>query len=129
MMKMTEKRNFWRAVFHMPVRLSTKEGDADVRLLDISLRGALIEADTGWQGKPGDACTLTLTLAPDTIITMQAVVMHVEGLHIGLRCKTIDLDGIAHLRRLVELNSGDPEILHRELSHLTHKAWGIGHTN
>ena len=46
--------------------------------------------------------------------------MHIEDDHTGYRCEHIDLDSISHLRRLVELNLGDPDILDRELSELSH---------
>ncbi|MDP2821674.1 MAG: PilZ domain-containing protein [Sulfuritalea sp.] len=118
MTKATERRNFWRAVFHSPVRLTTRDGHAYARLLDISLKGALLEAENAWHGKPGDEYQLCLNLAPGTAIAMETKVMHVEGHHIGLRCESIDLDSITHLRRLVELNSGDPAILDRELGSL-----------
>jgi hypothetical protein len=49
---------------------------------------------------------------------MWATVSHVDGRHIGLRCSSIDLDSITHLRRLVELNAGDPALLERELTAL-----------
>jgi hypothetical protein len=116
--KDSERRNFWRAAFHSPVRLTTHEGHAHARLLDISLKGALLEAGNAWHGKPGTECQLSLELAPDNLITMWTTVMHVEGQHVGLRCDNIDLDSITHLRRLVELNSGDPAILERELGSL-----------
>jgi hypothetical protein len=116
--KTTERRNFWRAVFHSPVRLTTHDGQAYAQLLDISLKGALLETNNAWHGKPGEECQLSLELAPATTITMWASVMHVEGPHVGLRCESIDLDSITHLRRLVELNSGDPAILDREFGSL-----------
>lgn len=118
MTKHTERRNFWRAVFHSPVRLATSDGGACARLLDISLRGALLETDSAWQGKPGEECQLYLELAPDVTISMLTTIMHVEERHIGLRCTSIDLESITHLRRLVELNSGDPAILDREFGAL-----------
>ena len=118
MTRVTERRNFWRAVFHSPVSLTSRDGHADARLLDISLKGALLETGTDWHGKPGDTCELCLGLSPDATITMQTKVMHVEGPHVGLRCLSIDVDSITHLRRLVELNSGDPAILDRELGSL-----------
>ena len=37
--KATERRNFWRAVFHSPVRLTTHDGQTFAQLLDISLKG------------------------------------------------------------------------------------------
>jgi hypothetical protein len=39
-----------------------------------------------------------------------------------LRCDSIDLDSITHLRRLVELNAGDPRELDRELAILIRDA-------
>ncbi len=122
MTKSAERRNFWRAVFHAPVLLTTHQGNAYAQLLDISLKGALLEMNNAWHGKPGEDCELCLKLALDVTITMQTIITHVEGLQVGLLCKSIDLESIAHLRRLVELNSGDPEILDRELSHLVHKS-------
>ncbi|BAO28582.1 PilZ domain-containing protein [Sulfuritalea hydrogenivorans] len=118
MTKATERRNFWRAVFHSPVRLTTHDGNAFARLQDISLKGALLETGNAWHGKPGEECRLSLELAADATITMWTKVMHVEGRHVGLRCESIDLDSITHLRRLVELNSGDPAILDREFASL-----------
>ena len=44
--------------------------------------------------------------------------MHVDGANVGLRCDNIDLDSITHLRRLVELNVGDHNILERDLASL-----------
>jgi hypothetical protein len=114
----SERRNFWRAVFHSPVRLTTHDGQAFAQLLDISLKGALLETGQVWHGKPGEECRLALELAPDATITMWTKVMHVEGPHVGLRCESIDLDSVTHLRRLVELNSGDPAILDREFASL-----------
>jgi len=37
---------------------------------------------------------------------------------IGFRWDRIDLDSFAQLKRLVELNLGDPDLLNRELSAL-----------
>ncbi len=41
-----------------------------------------------------------------------------ENGELGLRCEDIDVDSITCLRRLVELNLGEPELLERELSAL-----------
>jgi len=43
---------------------------------------------------------------------------HVEGDHLGFKCQYIDLDSVTHLKRLVELNLGDPEMLEREFAHM-----------
>jgi hypothetical protein len=49
---------------------------------------------------------------------MDVEVAHQENDEMGLNCKDIDVDSITHLRRLVELNLGDPKLLERELSAL-----------
>ena len=122
MTQATERRNFWRAVFHSPVRVTTHAGEISARLQDISLKGALLETSGPWDGKPGEECQLNLGLAMGTNIVMWTKVMHVEGRNVGLRCKSIDIDSITHLRRLVELNSGDPALLDREFSGLVRAA-------
>jgi len=40
---------------------------------------------------------------------------HIRNNNVGLRCEYIDIDSITYLRRLVELNLGDAELLEREL--------------
>jgi hypothetical protein len=64
----------------------------------------------------GEQCQLRLDLAPGTTISMWGTVVHIDGQQLGLRSDSIDLDSITHLRRLVELNAGDPEMLEREIS-------------
>ncbi len=71
-----------------------------------------------WRGACGDQCRLKLALADDAAILMQGTVAHVDGRKMGLRCDSIDIDSITHLRRLVELNAGDPDLLERELAAL-----------
>jgi hypothetical protein len=113
-----ERRQFWRALFSSPVRLTTHEEATYAKLIDISLKGALLEASPAWKGKINDSCQLRLDLAPGTTISMWGTVVHIDENQIGLRCDSIDLDSITHLRRLVELNSGDPAELEREISSL-----------
>lgn len=117
-----DRRQFWRAVFHSPVRVTTHGGHYHAKLIDISLKGALLEVNEAWRGSRGEGCQLRLDLAPGTTITMLATVMHIKGFHVGLRCDSIDLDSITHLRRLVELNAGDPQELERELATLIRDA-------
>ena len=113
-----DRRQFWRAAFNSLVRLTTHGGLTYAQLLDISLRGALVTVRDDWNGGKGDDCLLQLDLAPGNAISMWARVSHVDGRHVGLHCTSIDLDSITHLRRLVELNAGDPALLERELTAL-----------
>jgi PilZ domain len=114
-----ERRRFSRITFHRPAELEVRAERATCELLDVSLKGALVEAPLTFRVGPGQACTLTIRLdAGDALIRMEGVIVHGEGAQAGIRCTGIDLESIAHLRRIVELNLGDEDLLHRELSAL-----------
>lgn len=111
----SNRRHFWRAAFKSTVRLTSDRGTIDARLVDISLKGALLEMPANWRGELDEPCHIKLHLAEGVVIAMWGKVVHIDGQYIGVSGETIDLDSITHLRRLVELNSGDPLMLEREL--------------
>jgi hypothetical protein len=113
-----EHRHYTRIQFDATVSLSHATHRWDSSLLDISLKGALLSQPQNWAGTVGDSLLAELLLDNDVVIRMQGTVAHIENGHIGLRCEHIDIDSIAHLKRLVELNLGDAEQLNRELSAL-----------
>ena len=49
---------------------------------------------------------------------MKVIVARIDHDHIGFYCKNIDFDSIVHLKRLMELNLGNAELVNRELSAL-----------
>lgn len=111
-----EKRRFKRIPFDMPGRIVST---STVRVIDVSLKGALIIKPPKWKGTKGDIIGIEIPLDNgDAVIRMDMRVAHIETERIGLVCEHIDLDSITHLRRLVELNLGDDELLHRELAEL-----------
>ena len=115
------KRRFSRVAFEADVHLVGAEGSWHCRLIDISLKGLLTTIPKNWKGKLGDHYLVEMELAAsDVVIRMEAAVAHREADHVGFRCVHIDLDSISHLRRLVELNLGDANILERELSDLSY---------
>lgn len=113
----TERRRFSRVPFDAVCQLQGREGGEtrEVHLVDISLRGALIEATTDLEMVPGDTAELRLRLGEDIQICMLCTLAHVEGLHYGLRVDDMELDSLTHLRRLVELNLADETLLERDL--------------
>jgi len=117
----SNKRKFSRITFDTGIHLVSAEGSWDCRLLDISLKGMLATTPNGWKAKIGDHFLAEMLQEnEEATIRMEVSVMHIEGNHAGFRCEHIDLDSISHLRRLVELNLGDSDILERELSELSH---------
>ena len=51
----------------------------------------------------------------DIEISMDASIVYSYEKQLGLRCTEIDVESMGHLKRLVELNYGSPNLLHREL--------------
>jgi hypothetical protein len=117
--KADERRRFSRIAFHRPARLQAGAVEVTCEVLDVSLKGALVEVPISFGARGGERCTLVIRLdAGDAIIRMEGEIAHREGTLAGVRCTEIDLDSIAHLRRIVELNLADETLLTRELSAL-----------
>ncbi|MNV65858.1 Cyclic diguanosine monophosphate-binding protein [compost metagenome] len=115
-----ERRHFVRVSFDAPALLTTSTDAFSVHVLDLSLKGALIMAPAGAALDTGMLCQITIPLAETgNHIAMSTEVAHVQGLHTGLLCRGIDLDSVTHLRRLIELQLGDPALLERDLGELT----------
>ncbi|MCB1887977.1 MAG: PilZ domain-containing protein [Rhodocyclaceae bacterium] len=114
----TDRRRFWRAAFEAPASLASEGLFVEAEVADLSLKGALVEVPANWRVSRGQSVQLDLPLSGDVRILMQTRVAHVDGVRVGLRCEHIDLDSMTHLRRLVELNAGDPALLERELAAL-----------
>ena len=113
-----DQRHFRRIPFDASVRIEAGGGQYQGELLDLSLKGALVRAESGHQVVAGEAATVHIRLNDELGIDMKTTVAHVQDRRIGFRCDHIDVDSITHLARIVELNTGDPELLHRELSAL-----------
>jgi hypothetical protein len=116
-----ERRRFRRILFDAPVSLLVAGSEYRTTLIDISLKGALVQAPTPWPVDLRPAPPVLLCIALDqsgSQIKMQGHLVHQELRQVGFLCDHIDMDSITHLRRLVELNLGDSALLERELSAL-----------
>lgn len=113
-----ERRKFERLPFDAKVRLIRESQQWQSQLIDVSLKGALIERPARWEGTSGERFVLEILLSVSAVIKMNVVVAHTDKEHVGLRCEDIDIDSISHLKRLVELNLNDESLLERELSAL-----------
>ncbi len=112
-------RRFSRIEFDTEVRLINDKGLWKSKLIDISLKGLLLTVPRIWEAEVGDHY-LTEIFADneEAVIRMEVSITHIGEMQVGFRCEHIDLDSVSHLRRLIELNIGDPDILYRELSEL-----------
>lgn len=114
-----DRRRFHRVLFDAPTRVTAGEEEFLTTLVDISLNGALLIRPDSWPVEQGDNVNLIVLLDDsESRIRMNALVAHVGKDSIGLRCLNIDMESVSHLRRLVELNLGDTELLERDLQAL-----------
>ncbi|MCC5811846.1 MAG: PilZ domain-containing protein [Ectothiorhodospiraceae bacterium] len=113
-----DRRHFSRISFHAPAMLRCGHSRCSVEVLDLSLNGALLRLPEDWLPRTTDDCQLDIPLHEDIHIHMHLALSHRDGCRAGFRCLDLDLDSMSHLRRMVELNTGDPELLQRELSEL-----------
>jgi len=114
-----EKRRFQRIFYNAEAMLAYGDLAIPCRIVDLSLKGCLLELDKPWSGAIDGLYFLKLTLSDEISIGMQLRLAHGAGSLAGFKCEHIDIDSMTNLRRLVELNLGDSEILERELSALS----------
>jgi hypothetical protein len=113
------RRRFSRIQYHRAAELVLGSERVAVDVIDISLNGALLQVPPGFPGRVGQPCSLSIRLEPsESHIRMIGELAHVEAGRVGVRREEIDLESMAHLRRLVELNLGDPTLLDREFDAL-----------
>lgn len=116
-----EKRQFSRIPFDAVAHINDQQGVLFVNcaVLDVSLNGLLLIKPESWQGKIGEDYAIDLVIEQaQLIIKMSSSVAHIDNGQIGFKCTQLDIDSLAHLKRLVLLNQGDEALLHRELSAL-----------
>ncbi|MGF6199339.1 PilZ domain-containing protein [Pseudomonas laurylsulfatiphila] len=113
-----ERRRFKRIAFDARTDLSQGELTWPVKLIDLSLKGLLIERPDPWLGNPQQDFLVDIHLSEDVDITMDAQLAHDDHGQLGFVCLHISLESIERLRRLIELNLGDEIELERELGAL-----------
>ncbi len=112
-------RIFSRVPFNAAVVLHLTHQQLDVTLLDIALKGALVRTSAPTALLPQEPCRLVLPLTDGgDAIEMTGKIVHLEGQNVGMMCEHIDLVSLTRLRRLMELNTGDADLMDRELSNL-----------
>ncbi|SEE95407.1 PilZ domain-containing protein [Pseudomonas migulae] len=113
-----DRRRFKRIAFDARTELSQGEFIWPVKLIDLSLKGLLIERPEPWLGDRENSFSIEIHLTNEIEIKMDVQLTHDDNRHLGFVCRHISLESIERLRRLIELNLGDPQELERELGAL-----------
>lgn len=118
-----DRRKYSRVKFEAETTCIWQGHRFATHLLDISLKGALVEFDSHPPFAKGADCHLELALnGRQLVLSFEAHSVFESGSQVGLEFLGIDLEALTHLRRLVELNTGDSDKVKEELFFLaTHK--------
>ncbi len=116
---MIERRRFSRIIYQAPATLIQGNYELATCIQDLSLHGLLLWAVDEPELVKDNLIDVSFTL-PDSDITISlsaTLISQIERI-LHLKIDHIDIESVGHLRRLVELNVGSDELLHRELEHL-----------
>lgn len=116
---MTTPRRFGRIPFAADLTLTHRSQVYSGNLQDIALKGALLHFEALPPLHPGDVCKVDIPLLNSDIVlhfTAEAIHFHQES--IGFRFIEMDLETMSHLRRLLELNTGNAEKIEEEMAFL-----------
>ena len=117
-----EKRHFSRITFDAEVLLNKDGKEWRANMIDISLNGLLLGTPDDWNSSEGENYHFEIVFTDSNhLIQGKVTVAHQDENRVGFKITSIDVDSVGHLRRLVELNLGDEELLNRELARLH---WG-----
>jgi hypothetical protein len=116
--KHEDRRRFKRIAFDAKTELSQDDRTWAVQLIDLSLKGLLIEKPSPWEGDPNARFMVDIQLQAGIDVVMEVRLTHDDHNHLGFVCDNIELDSVTHLRRLIELNIADHDELERELGAL-----------
>ena len=110
------RRNFSRVKFDSTAFINLGTTRIQAHLVDISLRGALVALIDDVVIEKGKNCQFEFHLnETEIVLFVNAMVVFSNAQDIGLKFDNIDLESMIHLRRLVELNIGDPDQIQKEL--------------
>lgn len=113
-----EKRHYRRIPFIAEVVMAHNGQEWSSILLDISLKGMLVDSPSNIQPDMEAIYSIELVLGEDVSIRMEAKISHINNEHWGMQWENIDLESLSHLRRLLELNLSDSDEMHREIAEL-----------
>lgn len=113
-----ERRRFHRVGFHADALLKFSIGTIPVEILDISLAGALVKVDSATILEEGSKGSLIVKLSEEVQIKMTGdLLSHDDGSY-ALHRTLSGPENDHHLRRLLELNLGDPKLMDRDVQTL-----------
>ena len=113
-----DRRRFQRVPLAGTVKLYARDGSWDAELIDLSLRGLLVSHPVNCGAAPGTRFRMDLRIFENLPVSMGVELVRSDDGRLAFAWDRIDLDSFARLKRLLELNLPQPELLYRELAEL-----------
>ncbi|HHX8560334.1 TPA: PilZ domain-containing protein [Vibrio diabolicus] len=117
---MAERRRFSRILHQALAKVEQRDLAIEARIQDLSLHGLLMKVEET------EALDLALPVhvtfsfdQSEQVITLKAQIVDISKCEIRLKIIKIDIESISQLKRFIELNVGNNDLLNRELEHLS----------
>lgn len=111
------ERRFRRIPFAAQAIVKAEGKEHSCELLDLAMKGALLATDKPLHVSLGQSCHLCITWQGGPIsLNFEAELVHQDVDHYGFKFISEDLATLTHLRKLIELNTGDAETTRNELT-------------
>ena len=114
----SERRQPQRIPFHAEILMQSGNEEWTCNLLDISLKGMLVEPPRNITINANNPCAVALFLSDDIIINARVKIRHASDDYWGLQYINIDTESLEHLRHLLASNIKDTNLINRDFSQL-----------
>ncbi|PFG45168.1 PilZ domain-containing protein [Vibrio sp. ES.051] len=117
---MTERRRFSRILHQPSTKVEQRDLAIEARIQNLSLHGLLMKAEETEALDPSLPVHVTFSFyQSEQVITLKAQVVNVSKREIRVKIINIDIESISQLKRFIELNLGNNDLLNRELDYLS----------
>ena len=108
-----EHRKRTRVPVHLGVTVTLEGERIGVTIVNISLTGIACTASPHF--RKDQACKVTIALSDELKITIDSKILRTDSLETAIGFTSMDEESYAHLKRLVEYNRGDADVIDREI--------------
>ncbi|OEU69437.1 MAG: pilus assembly protein PilZ [Desulfovibrio sp. S3730MH75] len=108
-----DKRRRTRIDAEFTVQISKNGFAVEAETHNLSMKGILCDGVEGFSA--GDACTVSITLSEDVIVTIEGKIVRADKTGLAVDFVAMDEVSFTHLRRMVKYNSTDADSIDGEL--------------
>jgi hypothetical protein len=108
-----EKRKRTRVPVHLDICVALPEKNVQITLINISLTGILCTASPLF--RKDQTCRVVISLGEELKIAIDSKILRVDEHEAAIGFTSMDEESYGHLRRLVQYNRGDGDLIDREL--------------